>query len=174
MAVGMPKPLPKPLTMSQLKDSRIQNLQRNDGQYSVIIERLEKGLQHDSSPVRNDPEPRMQLVVPTDLVHVVLEAFHDNDGHMGIDKTYSKIRFRISRNVSLVSCERVARKPPQCRTCPFPITHFKLLGSTGVGRTPAQVVRTGIWLQLSTILVDGLKLSLSKTNQHCLLSGIPP
>ena len=77
--------------MSLLKDSGIQDLQRNDGQYILIIERLEKGLQHDSSvldegnlhhlssPVRNDPEPHMQLVVPTDLVHVVLEAFHDND-----------------------------------------------------------------------------------------------
>ena len=34
--------------VSLLKDSGIQDLQRNDGQYSLIIERLEKGLQHDS------------------------------------------------------------------------------------------------------------------------------
>ena len=138
--------------VSLLKGSGIHDLQRNDGQYSLIIEGLEKGLQHDSfvldegnlyhlsSPVRNDPEPRMQLVVPTDLVHVVLEAFHDNNGHMGIDKTYSKIRFRyfwynMYRDVveHIQKCEpcvmrKSHKKATPMQDMPIPNYPFEIVG----------------------------------------------
>ena len=39
-----------------------------------------------------DDEPRTRLVVPKHLVGRVIEQYHDNNGHMGIDKTYDTIQ----------------------------------------------------------------------------------
>ena len=75
--------------MPLLQNYDFTRLQKNDKQYEQIIGKLERGVQHDdftledgklfhlSSPVRNDPEPHMQLVIPVDLIPVALEAVSD-------------------------------------------------------------------------------------------------
>ena len=55
---------------------------------------LDEILYHISAPVRLDPEPHLQLVIPDVLQNTVLHALHDDSGHLGIDKTYDKIRTR--------------------------------------------------------------------------------
>ena len=58
-------------------------------------------LYHVSMPVRNDPQPRLQLVIPSNLVEGVLEQVHDAEfggGHLGLDKTYDKLRSRYYWN----------------------------------------------------------------------------
>ena len=51
-------------------------------------------LYHISAPIRLDPEPHLQVVVPNTLTEKVVNAYHDESGHLGIDKTYDKIRTR--------------------------------------------------------------------------------
>ena len=42
--------------------------------------------------IAEEPAPGLKLVIPRHLRKLVLEACHDNTGHMGIDKTYDRIR----------------------------------------------------------------------------------
>ena len=51
-------------------------------------------LYHISTPVRLDPEQHLQVVIPQILVPLILKAYHNDAGHLGIDKTYDKIRSR--------------------------------------------------------------------------------
>ncbi len=51
-------------------------------------------LYHVARPVRRDQAPRLQLALPDPLVPMVLGMYHDEQGHMGVDKTYDKIRSR--------------------------------------------------------------------------------
>ena len=88
----------------------MKELQGKDSLLAEIIEDITQGTQskhsneyvledgllyHIATPVRLDPEPRLQLVIPTCLVGSILEAYHDNNGHLGIDKSYHSLRSRF-------------------------------------------------------------------------------
>ena len=49
---------------------------------------------HVSAPLRLDPEPHLQVVIPSCLTPTILKMYHDELGHLGIDETYDKIRSR--------------------------------------------------------------------------------
>ena len=47
-------------------------------------------------PYGNDPQPRLRLVIPSNLVERVIEQVHDAEfggGHLELDKTYNKLRY---------------------------------------------------------------------------------
>lgn len=85
---------------------RFGKMQRQDPELKPLYSKLQAGekvrdyllergrLYHLSKPVRRDDTPRMQLVIPEVLVPAVLCAFHDENGHTGIHKTYMQIRQR--------------------------------------------------------------------------------
>ena len=96
--------------IASVKQAGVGVAQREDPIWSAAIKRLADGkpskndrdivlenglLYHISGAVKNDPQPRLQLVVPEVLIPVVLQANHDQSGHLGIDKTYNKIRVRF-------------------------------------------------------------------------------
>ena len=54
-------------------------------------------LNHVAQPVRLDSSPHLQLVIPKKLQRSILEEIHSGEyggGHVGIDKTYNKVRAR--------------------------------------------------------------------------------
>ena len=89
----------------------IQDMQRKDPVLREIFEQLEQSgqsttgdfvldeklLYHMASPVRSDTCDRLQLAIPAELVEGVLEQMHASEyggGHLGLDRTYDKIRTR--------------------------------------------------------------------------------
>jgi len=55
---------------------------------------LDDILYHVSDPVKRDQTARLQLVIPASLQGATLIHVHDKDGHLGVDKTYDKLRTR--------------------------------------------------------------------------------
>ncbi len=47
---------------------------------------------HIAQPVRRDQQYRLQLLLTKEATPRVLNAFHDDSVHLGIEKTYAKIR----------------------------------------------------------------------------------
>lgn len=54
-------------------------------------------LHHIANPVKNDQNERLQLVIPESLTESIISEMHSAEfggGHLGLDKTYDKIRTR--------------------------------------------------------------------------------
>ena len=75
----------------QVKKSIEEGTSDHNVQNFVIMDDL---LYHISGSVRLDPEPHLQLVIPKAITETILKGYHDESGHLGIDKTYDKIRTR--------------------------------------------------------------------------------
>ena len=71
------------MTLGQEKDKTLKKL-NGDFKYT----RIQGVLYY----IAEEPVPGLKLVIPKHLKKLVLEACHDNTGHMGIDKTYDRIR----------------------------------------------------------------------------------
>ena len=70
----------------------IQNETSEQNMQNFVI--MDDLVYHVSAPVRLDPEPHLQVVIPSCLTPTILKMYHDESGHLGIDKTYDKIRSR--------------------------------------------------------------------------------
>lgn len=93
----------------------IPEAQNKDPDLAVIRNQLKRGknlkdyllvddvLFHIAKPIVQDPEPRIQLVIPQKMVGVVLRAYHD-PYHMGISKTYGLIHQRYFWETSYRDC----------------------------------------------------------------------
>ena len=110
---------------------------------------LEGGrLYHVAKPVKRDQNPRLQLVIPDGMIETILRAFHDSDGHVGVDKTYEKIRAwyywdTMYRDVvyHLQECQRCSqrnmlRKKHPLQSMPIPEAPMQLVGMDMVGPLP--------------------------------------
>ena len=75
----------EPLNMEQeqLKDKKLSKL-KGDSRYTKI-----EGVLY---YIAEEPNMGLKLVIPKHLKELVLQENHDNLGHMGIDKTYDRIR----------------------------------------------------------------------------------
>ena len=73
-------------------------------------------LYHLARPVRSDTEPHLQLVIPKSLTAVVIHGYHSDisGGHLGLEKTYAKIR---SRYYWANSYKETADFVLKCDTC---------------------------------------------------------
>ena len=142
----------------------LRQLQGNDNEVAKIIDSiLEKGegskfshefieednlLYHLANPVRLDPDPRLQLVIPTELTHVILESYHDRCGHMGIDKSYDSIRRRywwknmykdVVKHVKkclVCNSRKLKRVNPEMQDLPLPNAPFQMVGIDTCGPFP--------------------------------------
>ena len=105
-------------------------------------------LYHVAKPVKRDQNPRLQLVIPDGMIETILRAFHDSDGHVGVDKTYEKIRERyywdtMYRDVvyHLQECQccsqrNMRRKKHPLQSMPIPEAPMQLVGMDMVGPLP--------------------------------------
>ena len=98
------------ININLIKDNKqLIKLQKEDRYLGPIIQGIEEGednkefiveddlLYHLSSPVRHDSTCRLQLAIPQCMSEGVIVQLHDNimgGGHVGLDKTYDKIRSR--------------------------------------------------------------------------------
>ena len=97
------------IDLLNISRQRLKSLQYEEEWISRIIQSIKKGepdkeaesyvlddglLYHLALPVHNDDEPNLQLVLPSKLTSTVLTAYHDDLGHLGINKTYHTIRGR--------------------------------------------------------------------------------
>ena len=74
-----------PLEMVE-EQEKDKNLKKLNGDFKYT--RIEGVLYY----IAEEPAPGLKLVIPRHLMKLVREACHDNTGHMGIDKTYDRIR----------------------------------------------------------------------------------
>ena len=99
-------------------ETEIIKLQREDNPINEIITALEGDDPEDNpwigeyvmsggmlfrmtKPTKHHPDPYMQLVIPRSITRGVMEQLHDSEhggGHVGIDKTYDKVRTRYYWN----------------------------------------------------------------------------
>ena len=142
-------------------EAGIKAMQRQDEAIMAIIEALEKNkedpkfskeyilensvLYHIATPVRLDPDPRLQIVLPAQLIPIVLEAYHNYLGHMGTDKTYCHIRnkyFWVSMYRDVVNhvkaCQpcnskKLRKRRIAIQDVPVPEAPFQVLGIDTVG-----------------------------------------
>jgi len=150
-------------TISSLKE--LSNAQKMDSSYIEIIKYLndkvanvasksyvllEDVLYHIADPVRLDNEHRLQIALPTILIEEVLYNLHDHplSGHLGIDKTYDKIRRRfhwqnmykdvVQHIAKCVTCR--VRKLKKTRVAmqemPMPEYPFEMVGIDTTGPYP--------------------------------------
>ena len=157
-----PKLLDQLLELSP--EINIGELQRKDKDLSPIIDALEADIEnakfskeyvldnailyHIADPVRLDPEPRLQVALPSVLIPVVLETYHDKLGHYGIDKSYSHIRSRyfwptMFRDVvkhvsSCVPCtsRNLRKRKVEIQDMPVPEYPFQMVGIDTCGPYP--------------------------------------
>ena len=100
------------VALKDLTPELVGKLQRKDKDLQPIFEEIEKGkmprdfliwdnrLYHVAQPVRRDAQDRLQLVLPDSLIQVALKLYHDEGGHLGMDRTYDLIRRRFWWNTS--------------------------------------------------------------------------
>lgn len=95
--------------VEELKVHKVRYYQKKDEALGQIMVRLEASsllpgdeeyvlenntLYHVSQPTKKDPLPRLQLVIPEKIQQIVMEACHENCGHLMLERTYDKIRKR--------------------------------------------------------------------------------
>ena len=131
-------------------------LQKEDHQLFQIIKALEAGtaadkvaneyvlednlLYHIAEPVRLDPDHRLQLALPAVLLPEVLQAYHDRNGHLGIDKTYAHIRSRyfwqgmykdvVRYCTNCITCnsKKLRKNRIELQEMPMPEAPFQIIG----------------------------------------------
>lgn len=143
--------------ITQLKVVGVKKLQRKDDALSSIIGMLEKGkpvedfvidngaLYHIPTPIKRDKHPRLQLVIPEALLTTVLQANHDQAGHMANDRTYERIRKRYYWQGMytdtlryIQACEpcirrKLRKKRTMMQDMPMPEYPFEMVGIDTVG-----------------------------------------
>ena len=108
----------------------IREQQQKDPVIRKIVDQLELGdevdsdyivqdglLYHISIPVKNDPNTRLQLVIPAEMTGGIIHEMHFAEfggGHVGLDRTYDKIR---SRYYWQNMYRDVVKYLEQCETC---------------------------------------------------------
>ena len=70
----------------------IQNETSEQNMQNFVI--MDDLVYHVSAPLRLDPEPHLQVVIPSCLTPTILKMYHDELGHLCIDNYYDKIRSR--------------------------------------------------------------------------------
>ena len=95
------------VALSELTPKLVGKLQRKDKELQLIFQAIEQGetpkefliwedrLYHVAQAVRRDPLERLQLVLPDSLIQTALKLYHDEGGHLGMDRTYDLIRRRF-------------------------------------------------------------------------------
>ena len=95
------------VALKDLTPELVGKLQREDQDLKPIIKDIEEGqmprefliwegrLYHVAQPVRRDAQERLQLVLPDSLIPVALNLYHNEIGHLGMDRTYDLIRRRF-------------------------------------------------------------------------------
>ena len=149
--------------VEELKVNSVRYAQYKDKEVKGLIERIKQGtvrkgeedylldnntLYHIPSPIKRDKSPRMQLVIPIQLRPLVLRACHEQAGHLGIDRTYEKIRKRYfwpGMYMAVVDhvqkCEpcmqrRIRKKRTMMQDMPMPEYPFEIVGIDTVGPYP--------------------------------------
>ena len=82
---------------------------------------LKNGLLYQRTTLKNHPEPVVQFVLPKRFIHKVILACHDNNGHLGMERTLGLLQERffwpkMAEDVQthIHTCERCLRfKQPQ-------------------------------------------------------------
>ena len=83
------------MTVEQSKDAKISEILDSIGKHEANPKDVRKFLViEDVLYYISDPdnEPVLRLYIPEHLQALVIEQYHDQNGHMGIDKTYDNIR----------------------------------------------------------------------------------
>ena len=108
-------------------------------------------LYHISIPVKNDPNTRLQLVIPAEMTGGVIHEMHSAEfggGHVGLDRTYDKIRSRyywqnMYRDVVkyLEQCEickarKMRKTKAPMQDMPIPQYPFEIIGIDTCGPFP--------------------------------------
>ena len=95
------------ITCSVGDSGRIRQEQAKDAYTSEIIQRLQEGKHSDTQvdfhledgilvhQLRNSNNPSRQVVVPIALRQTIVEQLHSNAGHLGIRKTFEKVKERF-------------------------------------------------------------------------------
>ena len=95
------------VALSQLNPTMVGELQRKDKDLMPIFDAIDKGQQpkdfliweerlyHIAQPVRRDTHERLQLVLPEVLIPIALKLYHNEGGHLGMDRTYDLVRRRF-------------------------------------------------------------------------------
>lgn len=95
------------VALSQLNPTMVGELQRKDKDLKPIFEAIDKDQQpkdfliweerlyHIAQPVRRDTHERLQLVLPEVLIPIALKLYHNEGGHLGMDRTYDLLRRRF-------------------------------------------------------------------------------
>ena len=146
-----------------LANKPLRNWQREDDLISQIINDIETGgsykdfvleddlLYHITAPVATDVHVRLQLVIPAALTRGVLLELHDSEyggGHVGLDKTYDKIRRRyywpnmykdtmkFVEKCALCRARRQKRDHAPMQDMPIPNYPFEIVGIDTCGPYP--------------------------------------
>ena len=105
-------------------------------------------LYHISKPVKFDQDYRQQLVIPDVLTKEVLQLFHDEGGHMGVDRTYDKLRrryfwFNAYRDVVIhvrkcIACNQrnLRQQRAPLGSLPRPSAPFQIIAADLIGPYP--------------------------------------
>ena len=100
------------VALNELTPKLVGELQRKDSDLQSIFLEIEQGrmpkefliwedrLYHIAQPVRRDMLERLQLVLPDCLIQTALRLYHDEGGHLGMDRTYDLIRRRFYWNTA--------------------------------------------------------------------------
>ena len=131
------------ITCSVGDSGRIRQKQAKDAYTSEIIQRLQEG-KHNATQddfhledgilvrqLKNSNNPFRQVVVPIALRQTILEQLHNNAGHLGIRKTFEKVKERFfwpgyEQDVkdAVQRCDRCQRRNHPIPKHQAPIGHY--------------------------------------------------
>ena len=124
--VDVAEPDPKENPLADAPNAELRRAQQQDKEIQDLIKQITDGttvkdytlgtdglLYHYAAPIKLDPEPRTQIVVPRDMVPAILAAYH-NPFHWGIEKNYAILHARFFWKTMYQDCIKHVQKCTNC------------------------------------------------------------